>query len=180
MFRNTYHPFSILALLLFIIGGCAELEKAPREHTVRLIKPVTSDELRFDDENVRLRFTVTQRQIYFTLWNKTQGPISIIWDEVIFRDPEGATHWVLNNEEEEEHAVPSKAAHAATTHHHLDSTQVPAGSSHTNYIRPFPAGFRDILVYPSKHAAGARLKVTLPLEIQGRIKVYTFGFEVVD
>ncbi|MFQ5863263.1 MAG: hypothetical protein ACE5IC_09115 [Candidatus Brocadiales bacterium] len=179
MFKNIYHPFSIFALL-FLMAGCAGLEKAPREHTIRLIKPITSDELRFDDENIRLRFTVTQRQIYFTLWNKTQGPMSIIWDEVIFRDPEGVTYWVLNNEEEGQHAVPSKAAHAAASHPHIDSTEVPAGTSHTNYIRPFPSGFQDILIYPSKYAAGARFKVTLPLEVQGRIKVYTFGFEVMD
>lgn len=179
MFRNIYHPLSLL-VFLFLTAGCAELQEATREHTIKLIKPATSDELRFDDEDVRLRFTVTQEQIYFTIWNKTQGPISIIWDEVIFRDPEGATHWVLNNEEEGEHKVPSKAAHAATAHPHLDSTEVPAGSSHTNYIRPFPMGFQDVLIYPSKYAAGARFNVTLPLEIQGRIKVYTFGFEVVD
>ncbi len=179
MSRYIYHLFSLL-LLVLLIAGCAELQEATREHTIRMIKPTTSDELRFDDENIRVRFTVTQRQIYFTLWNKTQEPISIIWDEVIFRDPEGKTHWVLNNEEESQHVVSSKAAHATTAHPHLDSTEVPARSSHTNYIRPFPIGFQDVLIYPSKYAAGARFNVSLPLDLHGHIKVYTFGFEVVD
>lgn len=179
MFRNMHPPLSIL-ILLFLISSCAGLPEAPREHTIRLIRPIASSELRFDDENVRLRFTVTQRQIYFTLWNKTQGPISIIWDEIIFRDPEGVTYWVLNNEEEERRMVSGAVARAATTHPHLDPTVVAAGTSHTNYIRPFPSGFQEVLIYPTKYATGARFNVTLPLDIQGRIKVYTFGFEVVD
>ncbi len=177
MSRNMHLPFALL--LLLITAGCTGIEKAPAEHTTRLIKPIVSDELVFEDEDIKLRFTVTRKHIDFTLWNKTQGPISVIWDEVQFRDPEGETHWVLNTQEDP-HRVPTKAAHATIIHHHMDSTMVPPESSYNDYVRPFPSGFEDVLIYPFKYATGSRFKLILPLEIKEQIKIYTFGFEVMD
>ncbi len=176
--RNIYLPFALL-LLLIVVAGCEAIEKAPGEHTLKLTKPTHSDQLVFADENIKVRFTVTQRRIEFTLWNRTQQPLGIIWDETILRDPEGETHWVLNSTEDTQR-MSTKTAHATTTHPHIDPTIVPPGSSISEYIKPFPSGFQEILIYPSKYATGSRIKLIMPLEINGLIKVYTFGFEVVD
>lgn len=178
MLRNVHLPFTLL--LLFLIGiGCEGIEKAPGEHAIKLTKPTHSDELAFSDDKIQMRFVVLREKIDFTLWNKTQEPISIIWDEIIFRDPEGATHWVINSKEDPS-TVRTKTAQVATTHPHIDPTIVPAGSSYSDYIKPFPSGFQDVYIYPSKYAAGSRIVLTLPLEVNGQVKVYTFGFEVVD
>lgn len=175
--RNLRIPFVLL--LLLAVSGCTGIEKAPREHATKLIQPVSSEELVFEDDDIRVVFTVSRRRINFTLWNKTQEPIAIIWDEVLFRDPEGATHWVLNREQDPK-KVPAKTAQAASSHAYMESTAVPAESSYSDYVRPFPSGFQDVFVYPSKYAAGSRFKLTVPLEITGQIKIYTFGFEVMD
>ncbi len=177
MSKNIYLPFVLLLSLVII--GCEGIEKAPGEHTLKLTKPHHSDQLVFDDNNIKIRFTVTRRQIDFTLWNRTQQPLGIIWDEIILRDPEGETHWVLNKAEDTD-KMRTKTAHATTTHPHVDPTVVPPGSSLNDYIKPFPSGFQEVFIYPAKYASGSRIKLTMPLEINGTIKVYTFGFEVVD
>lgn len=178
MLRNIHLSFTLLLLSLTIIG-CEGIEKAPSEHTVKLTKPAPSDGLVFSDDNIQIRFTVLREKIDFTLWNKTQGPVAIIWDETIFRDPEGATHWVINSKEDRD-TVPTKTAQATTTHPHIDPIVVPAGSSYSDYFKPFPSGFQEIPVYPFKYAEGSRMQLSLPLEINGQVKVYTFGFEVME
>lgn len=178
MSRNMHLPFALL-LLLLLIAGCEGIEKAPGEHTVKLTKPAPSDELAFSDDDVQIRFVVLREKIDFTLWNKTQGPVEIIWDEIIFRNPEGATYWVINSAEDPS-TVRSKAAQATTTHPHIDPTVVQPGSSYSDYIKPFPSGLQEIPIYPFKYAGGSRMQLVFPLEINEQIKVYTFGFEVVE
>ncbi|MEE9514421.1 MAG: hypothetical protein V3V54_00180 [Candidatus Brocadiales bacterium] len=179
--KNQHVTFALLLFLLSLpfTSGCTGIEKAPGKQTIRLTKPIHSDELEFSDDNINIYFIVQQRKIDFGLTNKTQGPIAIIWDEIILRDPEGATHWVINSAEDQD-TVRTKTAHATTTHPHIDPSTIPAGASYNDYIKPFPSGFQDVLIYPLKYAGGSRIKLTLPLEIGGYIKVYTFGFEVVD
>jgi hypothetical protein len=162
-------------LLLFCLSyGCAHYEQ--KAERFKLIKPTTSEELRFEDESVLIRFTPERKKLYFTLWNKTQAPMKILWDEVMFIDPEGKSHWVLNAQES--YREVGRAAMGA--HPLLDLTIIPPGTSHGDYVRPYPEGLQEFYIYPAKEAQGSRFNLVLPLEINERTKVYTFGFEVIE
>ena len=49
-----------------------------------------------------------------------------------------------------------------------------------SYARPYPTGPQETYIYPEKYALGCRFSLVLPLEINERTKVYTFGFEIVE
>lgn len=184
MSRKVYLPLNLF--ILFFFASCSLFQKQDSaQHHIILNKPIRSSELRFEDESIMARFTPTQKQLYFTVWNKTQAPIRIIWDEVIFIDPEGVSRWVLNTEEDYEPttstAKASKAASVATGGHPLMSpTVVPVGASHTDYVRPYPSGVVEVPIFSTKNPQGSRFSMVLPIEINQKLKVYTFGFEVVD
>ncbi len=121
--------------------------------------------MRFEDESILIRFTPERKRLYFTLWNKTQ-----------FVDPEGKSHWVLNSQE----TYREIGRVAAGGHPLLDISVIPPGTSHGDYVRPFPAGPQEVYIYPVKYAGGSRFGLHLPLEINERTKVYTFSIEVVE
>ena len=179
--KRVYKTFSRIFLpgiLLFsLLCGCAGLDKQKSAgHRFKLIKPITSEELRFEDESILARFTPEHKRLYFTLWNKTQAPMKILWDEVIFINPEGQSNWVLNSQETYRDA--GKVAVGA--HPLLDQSIIPPGTSHGDYARPYPTGTQETYIYTEKYALGCRFSLVLPLEINERTKVYTFGFEIVE
>lgn len=167
---------SLLALFLQFLLGCSLFEKTQEQHKFTMIRPEYSDELRYEDEDVVVRFTPKQKQIDFTVWNKTQAPMRIIWDEIRFLDPEGRSHWVLNSQENiEKHTRVAAGGHPLIT-----PSVVPVGGSYSDYLLPFPIGVQEVLIYPTKGAKGSRFQVAFPLEIREHVKVYTFGFEIKD
>jgi hypothetical protein len=171
--RNTF--LLIVAFLAF--GGCETLEgRKAKEYQTVLRKPVDSEEKQFEDERLRIHFSPSHKLISFTLHNKAQVPIKIIWDEVLFINPEGETRWVLNSHVE----YPVRIKTADYVHHHIDSTIVAPGQSYSDYVRPFPKGLEEELIYPFKDAQYARFKLIMPVEIEGQVTVYTFAFEVVE
>lgn len=177
--NNMYSKIFLLGFSLFcLLCGCATFGKKQQvtEHHIRLIKPFTSKELRFEDESILIRFTPERKKLYLTLWNKTQAPMKILWDEVRFIDPEGQSHWVLNKQETyREVGMAAMGAHPL-----LDPSIIPPGTSHGDYARPYPETPQEVYIYPEKDAKGCRFTLSLPLEINERTKVYTFSFEVMD
>ena len=174
VFRRIFLPGLLLS---FLFCGCAAFDKQKSTgHRFKLIKPITTEELRFEDESILVRFTPEYKKIYFTLWNKTQAPMKILWDEVIFINPEGQSHWVLNSQE----SYRDVGKVAAGAHPLLDPSVIPPGISHGDYARPFQTGPVEAYIYPEKYAEGSRFTLVLPLEINERTKVYTFGFQIVE
>ncbi len=175
--RRSDHKLSCGAFFIFLIflcavSGCASPYKA--ETRYRLIKPITSEELRYEDESILVRFRPERKRIYLTLWNKTQSPLKILWDQVLFTDPEGQTHRVLNSEETFL-AVGEAAVGAPPL---LASSVIPPGTSHGDYVRPQPKGPQEVYIFPEKDPQGSRFSLMLPLEVNDRTKVYTFSFEI--
>jgi hypothetical protein len=177
--EGGYKVFGRVLLLGLLLGcllyGCAGVDKQKgAEYHFRLIKPIVSEELRFEDESILVRFTPEQKRLYFTLWNKTQSPMKILWDEVLFIDPEGESHWVLNAEE----TYKEVGKVAAGVQPLINPSVIPPGTSHGDYVRPHPKGTQDVYIYPTKKPVGSRFSLVLPLEINERTKVYAFSLEV--
>ncbi len=171
--------FSDKLLLLFVlsvINGCAILEgEQGKEYRTVLYQPIRSETKQFENENFCINFFPSNKLISFTLQNKTQLPIKIVWDEVIFTNPEGETYRVLNSRVRyKSHGKVSDPAH-----HFVAPTEVSPGQTYSDYIRPFYTGVRDKLIYPVKDARGSRFKVMLPLEVKGHVNIYTFAFEII-
>lgn len=56
---------------------------------ITLQQPSPSDELTYSDDLLEIIFSFDKDKINFSLANKTNAPMKIIWDEVIFMDTEG-------------------------------------------------------------------------------------------
>lgn len=167
----------LFVLLFLAVSGCEILEgRKVKEYQTILRQPIHSEAKQFENEKLRINFSPSHEVISFVLQNKTQSPIKIIWDEIIFTNPEGKTYRVLNPSMK--YKRPGKITDTADRH--IAPTEVAPGQTYTDYIRPLPAGVEDELIYPFKDAQGSRFKLTLPLEIEGQVNVYTFAFEVIE
>jgi len=144
-----------------------------------LAKPKESDSLVFEDDSIRIAFTVIETQIQFSLQNKTQSPIEISWDQAAFIDFSGVSHRVI---------------HTGTKLNDRDKPQAPTTIPPTARIEDIvcPADYAEwsvVLgewlqkrVLPRAEIAykGHTFSAFMPLIVDGALKSYLFTVKVAD
>ncbi|HHT9119828.1 MAG TPA: hypothetical protein ACFYD3_04690 [Candidatus Hypogeohydataceae bacterium YC41] len=168
--------FLLISIFLVAGGGGILAGEEVKDYQTVLRQPIDSETKQFEDEKLRINFYPTHELISFTLQNKTKLPMKIIWDEIIFTNPEGETRWVINKQVH----YKDRGKIIDPAHPHIAPTEVSSGQTYVDYIRPFPIGLEDELIYPFKDAKGSRFKLVMPLEIEGHVNAYTFAFEVIE
>jgi len=144
-----------------------------------LLKPKESKNLLFEDDKISLAFAVTTTEIRFVLQNKTDGPITIDWDQVAFVDLSGKSHRVI---------------HGGTKLADRDKPQartvVPPTARMEDMI--WAADYVELVgtewvqnpILPSSHLAvnykGQTFSVFMPLDLDGQRKNYLFTIEITD
>jgi hypothetical protein len=223
--RNIITVIFLFGLSIVIVAGCAGIAnrfvtasyssalvqidrpEATKEQygSVVTIKPEPDNKYVYEDGLFSGIFYVTNSRINFTLTNKTDHSIKIVWDEAAFIDMDGQS---------------GRVAHAGVKYVDRNASQppsvIPGGRSITDFVLPTervyyregyygqyyssPGGWEELpLVLPalrsiagSDSAAvhafaseaeankGKRFGLLLPLEIEGVVNEYTFWFEVQD
>lgn len=156
-------------------------------HDVTKIEENGPDISSFEDGLVKIVWTPTAYDAAFVLTNKTNQPIRILWDNVVFIDEEGTSHRVV---------------HAGVNHSEADDFQDPvlikANGKYKDAI--FPAGnfvyrsgnwHKDPL-FPTLSVSrqansmeqeasefiGKSFQIILPLEVDNAANEYVFTFKV--
>ncbi len=169
------------------------------------IKPGPDKSFVYEDGLFNGQFYVTSSRINFTLTNKTDRSIKIIWDEAAFIDMEGqsgrVTHegvkYIDRNASQPPSVVPSEKSltdFVVPTErvyyregYYSQYFSTPGGWEESSLILP---GSRNIISGDSAAVnawtkeivvnKGKRFGLLLPLEIEGIVNEYTFWFEVQD
>lgn len=156
----------------------------PIKYTFLMSKPVESKELLYEDKDLKALFMPSTEGINFVLQNKTDNPLKIDWNQVSYIDPLGISH---------------KAIHSGIRYIEKDSPRspmvVPPTAKVSDIIVPtsniyydggkYGTGWKINPLFPETGPKAEGFKdasfgIFMPVEINSKIKNYTFTFQIVS
>ena len=143
----------------------------------------------FEDGMISSWWVVGEKMFHFSLVNKTNHSLKIIWDEAVFVDPLGSSGRVSHSgvkytdvEKPQSPTVVPRGAYVKDIV--LPTSRVQYGSYSGWIVSPLlPSvsyGDADVFKEQVEQLAGQSMRVLLPIEIQGVVNEYTFAFEIVE
>ena len=142
----------------------------------------------FENDMVKILWLPTSTDIYFTLTNKTDFSIKVIWDDAAFVDETGKSHRVMHegvkyidrSNPEPPTVVPRKGS--------IDDLVYP--TDYAYFVSGQYGGWDESPLFPNRAQSSEELKsksqkyvgktfqVLLPLQIQDVTNEYTFTFQI--
>jgi hypothetical protein len=152
----------------------------PANYIFTMTKPKVSNDLLYEDNFLKILFSISKRQIGFNLKNKTANPIKIDWNQVSYVDVLGESHKVMHSGvkyiDREKPQSPSVIPPTAK----LEDIVFP--TDYIYYSSGKYGGWREIPLFPEAPKAkiykGRTFSVFMPLEINGVVKNYLFSFNI--
>lgn len=172
-------------LLLVLLAGCGGTAPAPDGDGAAPSAPAPEvafegeyNEACFSDDLLDLSLLVREERplaFVLTLTNKTGAPLQVLWERVVFLDASGNAQHVIH--QGVAHGQPLEA---------LTPTSVAAGATLNDLLLPAKAVLEDDVwrLAPLSGGRGPggppelRLRIDLPLEMNGRVAVYRFRFHL--
>jgi hypothetical protein len=145
-----------------------------------MIKPWESRELLFEDQSIRIRFLLSDKQIGMILQNNMNTPIKVDWNNVSYVDITGTAHGVVHTGvryiERDRPQVPTVIPPAAK----IEDAIIP--SDHISYTPGSGSGWSSRSLLPAildtDLYIGKSFSVFMPLEFDGAAKNYLFSFRI--
>ncbi|MFH0990376.1 MAG: hypothetical protein V1799_10225 [bacterium] len=176
-----------VAVLAFVISGCMSYG-TKYSYTYRLSKP-DSPSMTWQDERASFAFQISDKSVNFTIRNKSQDVLKIIWDEAtIIREGKAdkvmhsGVKYIDRNNSQPATTIPPNSA--------IDDLAMPTESVY--YVTGQYGGWREHDLFPTQdlnearfknmilNAKGQRFSLYLPIQVQGKTVDYNFEFEIVD
>jgi hypothetical protein len=152
----------------------------PATYTFSMLKPAPNKDLLFQDGFIDAAFVVTKKQIAFGIWNKTDNPIKLDWNQVSFIDINGDSHKVIHEGVkymDKNNSMPPSVIPPTAK---LKDIVFP--TDYISYSAGQYGGWREKALFPDGSAAtdyeGKTIGVFIPLEINGTVKNYLFTFRI--
>ena len=157
------------------------------------IVPEPESKYKYEDDMCAGEFFVADSRIYFSLKNKTDHSIRIIWDEAAYIDVDGEAGRVAHHGVKYTDSYVSQPPSVIPAHQNLTDFIVPAdnafldigGWEETPLLAPSSRSLRKgdkvaarAFANEVRENKGKRFGVLLPLEIEDVVNEYTFWFEV--
>jgi hypothetical protein len=154
----------------------------PANYIFAMTKPKYNKDLSFEDDFIKILFSISKRDIEFILLNKTTDPIKIDWNLVSYVDVSQESHQVVHagvkyidkNRPQALTIVPPTAK--------IEDIVFPA--DYIYYTSGEYGGWRKVPLFPEGPTAELYRKgsfsVFMPLEISGVVKNYLFTFKIED
>jgi hypothetical protein len=144
-----------------------------------LVHPTISNELSYEDHTLRIGFTMTQKELRFTLANRLPEPMTIDWERVVYVDLSGGKHRVIHKgvllRDKDKKQEPTRVAAEATLDEFVYPADLVAGSRvfedwRLNPVMPLS---QDAFAYRWRTFA-----LILPLQFSGKTEPYLFTIRV--
>jgi len=155
------------------------------KYTFKMLKPKESDELAFEDAALRIVFNIDRHRFKFSLFNKTDNPMKLDWNQISYVDLSSGSHKVIHDGVryiERDKAIPL--------------TVIPPSAKIDDFILPTDAvhyaqsgwnkGWHEEPLFPKpekKEALalkGKTFSAFMPIEINSTTKNYNFVFQITD
>lgn len=152
----------------------------PAKYNFVMIKPIESRELSFEDNSIKIQFSISKQRVAFVLLNKAGSPIKIDWNQVSYIDIFGKSHRVIHSGvkyvDKEKLQVPTIVPPTAWIEDILFPIDyMYLGESGKWFENPmFPEPPRAILF------KGKTFSIYMPVETNGVFKNYLFSIKIED
>ncbi|HYL13906.1 MAG TPA: hypothetical protein VEV41_12770 [Terriglobales bacterium] len=151
----------------------------PVDYSFSLVKPTETSSLVFEDEHLKIAFTVSRKAIGFSLTNKTDSPVKIDWNQLSYVDVDGKSHKVFHKgvayKDREGSFPPSIVPPTAT----FEDLVLPSDYSQWSDVG---GGFYTFDLLPQAANAGSYVgkifSVFMPVEVNSAVKNYLFSFKI--
>lgn len=144
----------------------------------------------YEDDMIKIVWLPLSTQFGFTMHNKTEHSIKIVWDEAVFVDVNGSSGRIMHAGVKYIDRNNPQPPTVVVKNANIEDIVVPTDNVYylrgqyggwvTNPIFPNKANTQEELNTLAKQYIGKEVKVLLPLEIQGTINEYIFTFKVED
>ncbi len=192
--------YTILALALTILTSCGGIKgnyAVPMmkvENTINFKGDISTKpngsrtESYYKDDLISIVWMFRKNDIWFSLRNKSEKTMEIIWDKAVYVDEYGVSNKVIHSgvkyKEREKTQLPTVVASESAIIDYLIPVDKVffiegkyGGWSIYNLLRSSHSDDEAMLYYNEKYK-DARLKVLLPLQIDNNLIEYTFVFEL--
>lgn len=200
--------FALVGVCTFLLMGCIggytghysfSLEKVgrPKETRQRYGEKenifIEENKDAYEDNLFKILFFPTARQIDFSIKNKTDHSIKIIWDEAAYIDEDNSSHRVMHSGikfiSRDQPQAPSVVVAGGT----LEDLVYP--TDYAYFVSGKYGGWKQNPLLPTKKAFaeevaeftrrvkdlwGKRIGILLPLQIEGVTNEYTFIFKITN
>ena len=149
-----------------------------------------SKKYRYEDDLIDVVWVPLSTQFAFSLKNKSDNSIKILWDEAVYVNESGSSSIVMHAGVKYIDRNNSQPPTIVVKNSTIEDMVVPTdnvyyisgqyGGWRTSPIFPNSATTPDELIVISNNYIGKEVQVLLPLEIQGTVNEYIFTFKVED
>lgn len=180
----------IFLILGIFLSGCATV--GPKFYmAISMIEPREiypaydqNGYIRFEDDNIRIEFVFSEREIGFNLENKSNEPVKILWDNSAYIDVFNTSHRII---------------HKGVRYIERDRVQPPTSIAPNtsivdmilpvdNVISVYGGGWETALLFPTlgeeekneQFYKGKQFGILMALDINNNIKNYLFKFNIDD
>jgi len=180
----------ILLLAALTVVSCASRKVYYGEYDLSLKSNIEGDieGLKFSDDVVDISWWLSAKSMNFELYNKSDNPIKIIWDDVIYVDQDGKSNKTIH-----------EGVMFINSHSSQPPTTIAGGSKvidrivpsdNLYYVSGYNSGWREMSLLPSGYykregvsipgekLIGKEIKILMPIEIEGEVINYTFTFNI--
>ena len=199
-------PTAVMGACLAVLSGCAPYvalydvglthverpaDAQERYGEVQISRSDTSKTGRyvFEDELVHITWYVTAQRVHFSLTNKTEHSLKIIWDDGGYMDAAGQSHRIMHSGvkflDKQNPQPPTVVVRGGKVSDIVYPTSYATygggakGWSEAPLFSPVSSFCRLEIEGATKHI-GEKVQVLLPLEVEGVVNEYLFVFEVAD
>jgi len=200
--RTLYKNILIFTFLLLIITACSTnngfLKVSLKEVEVpeniknrfgqsKIINFVKEDTLNYSFENdmIKVNWIPLQKQILFSLKNKTKHSLKIIWDQAVFVDINGLSHRLIHSSINFNNRNNPQPPTVVVKNSRVNEAIIPVNN--VRFVNSYWVKSNLIKVNRKSNSEkildnyiGKTIKILLPLEIQDTINEYIFTFEIYD
>lgn len=155
------------------------------KYTFKMLKPKESDDLVFEDDALRIVFTLERHRFQFSLLNKTDGPMKLDWNQISYVDPNSGSHKVMHQGVryiERDKALPPTVIPPSAK---VDDVILPTDLVH-HWQYGNTSGWKENPLFPKPEKKEARALIGktfsafMPIEINSTTKNYNFVFQITD
>ena len=148
----------------------------------RMLSPVSSDEIKFQDKVVSVALTVEDRQFHLNLANLTSSELKILWDRAEYTDVKNRQHRLMHSGVRYQDRNNPLSAQPVPPHGSVQEAVMPISS--VVYSQQTKA-YENLPLFPldSESAAGLKGKIFylfIPMGIDRQIFPYNFKIEIAD
>ena len=86
-----------LLLMLSLIGCAAVPPLQFYEYKYKLVEPIESDTLQYEDENVNISFSIRLKDVSFIILNKLNKPITLLYERAVYVDQFNLAHATIHS-----------------------------------------------------------------------------------